>query len=74
MKTLLPKEQTWGWSKHVRGNERFPSLAQFDKFYQELKSVADPDQAFGEQSNRGAPKRLHLLNIPGSLWQPLGIT
>ena len=26
------------------------------------------------QSNRGAPKHLHLLNTPGSLWQSLGIT
>jgi len=31
-------------------------------------SVADPDQAFvGDQSNRGAPKRLHLFNTPGLL-------
>jgi len=37
MKTLLPKEQTRGRSKHVRRNERFPSLAQIDKFYHELK-------------------------------------
>ena len=27
-----------------------------------------------EQSNRGEPKHLFLLNIPVSFWQPLGIT
>jgi len=27
MKTLLPKEQTWGRAKHVRRDERFLSLA-----------------------------------------------
>jgi len=37
IKTLLPKEQTWGRSKHVRRDERFLSLAQIDKLYQELK-------------------------------------
>jgi len=26
MKTLLPKEQTWGRSKYVRRDERFLSL------------------------------------------------
>jgi len=36
MKTSLPKEQTWGRSKHVRRNERFLSLAQIDKLYHEL--------------------------------------
>jgi len=37
MKTLLPKEQTWNRSKHVRRDERFLSLAQFDELYHELK-------------------------------------
>ena len=37
MKTLLPKQQTWGRSKHVRRDERFLSLAQIDKLYHELK-------------------------------------
>jgi len=31
MKTLLPKEQTWGRSKYVRRDERFLSIAQIDK-------------------------------------------
>jgi len=31
IKTLLPKEQTWGRSKHMRRDERFLSLAQIDK-------------------------------------------
>jgi len=29
----LPKEQTWGRSKHVRRDERFPSLPQINKLY-----------------------------------------
>jgi len=37
IKTLLPKEQAWGRSKHVRRDERFPSLAQIDELYHELK-------------------------------------
>ena len=37
MKTLLPKEQTWGRSKHVRRDERFLSLAQSDILYYRLK-------------------------------------
>jgi len=37
IKTLLPMEQTWGRSKHVRCDERFVSLAQIDKLYHELK-------------------------------------
>jgi len=37
MKTLLPKEQTYGRSKHVRRDERFLSLAQIDKLGHQLK-------------------------------------
>jgi len=37
MKTLLPKQQTWGRSKHKRRDERFLSLAQIDKLCHELK-------------------------------------
>jgi len=37
MKTLVPKEQTWGRSQYVRRAERFLSLAQIDKLYHELK-------------------------------------
>jgi len=37
IKTLLPKKQTWGQSKHVRHDERFPSLAQIDELYHVLK-------------------------------------
>ena len=39
--------------------------------------MADPDQTFGEQSNRRASKSLHSFpcsNTPSSLWQSLGIT
>jgi len=39
IKTLLPKEQTWRRSKHVRSNERFLSLAQIDKLCLELKWI-----------------------------------
>jgi len=39
IKTLLPKEQTWGQSKHVRRDERFLSLAQIDELYHELKQI-----------------------------------
>jgi len=34
IKILLPKQQTWGRSKHVRRDERFPAL--IDKLYHEL--------------------------------------
>jgi len=37
MKTLLPKQQTWGRSKHVRCDERFLSLSQNGELCHELK-------------------------------------
>jgi len=40
MKTLSPKEQTLGRSKHVRRDERFLSLAQIDKLYREQEKDA----------------------------------
>jgi len=37
MKTVLPKEQTWRRSKHVRRDERFLSSVKIDKLNHELK-------------------------------------
>jgi len=37
IKTLLPKEQTWGQSEYVHRDERFLSLAQIYKLHHELK-------------------------------------
>jgi len=39
MKTLLPKEQTWGRPMHLCRHERFLSLAQIDKIYHELSEI-----------------------------------
>jgi len=39
MKTLSPKEETWGRSKHVRSDERFLSLAQIDNFTMSLREI-----------------------------------
>jgi len=39
MKTMLPKQQTWGWSKHVRRDERFLSLAQIDELTMSLSEI-----------------------------------
>jgi len=39
-----------------------------------FQSVADPDQAFGGQSNWAAPKCLHLLNTKGCLRKSLCVT
>jgi len=36
IKTLLPKEQTWGRSKHVLREERFLLSAQIGELYHEL--------------------------------------
>jgi len=37
MKTLSPKEQIWGRSKHLCRDERFRSLTQIDELHHELK-------------------------------------
>jgi len=40
-----------------------------------MRPVADPDQVFRGQSYNGAPKKdLTCSNIPGFLWQSLGVT
>jgi len=39
IKTLLPKEQTWGRSKHVRRDERFISLPQINNFPMSLSEI-----------------------------------
>jgi len=39
IKTSLPKEQTRGWSKHARRDERFLSLAQMINFTTSLSEI-----------------------------------